>query len=77
MFSWNAKDNSCQMYLWSKDRFKRLQGRMGPSQSVTHTTVQTMKEACEEEEDEDPWMKSRFDWIDVVDVSHTRNRWAR
>jgi hypothetical protein len=31
----------------------------------------------EEEEEQDPWMKSRFDWIDVFDVSHTRSRWAR
>jgi acetyl/propionyl-CoA carboxylase alpha subunit len=31
----------------------------------------------EEEEEQDPWMKSRFDWIDVFDVSHTWSRWAR
>jgi acetyl-CoA carboxylase biotin carboxylase subunit len=31
----------------------------------------------EEEEKQDPWMKSRFDWIDVFDVSHTPSRWAK
>jgi acetyl/propionyl-CoA carboxylase alpha subunit len=31
----------------------------------------------EEEEEQDPWMKSRFDWIDVFDVSHTLGRWSK
>ncbi len=31
----------------------------------------------EEEEEQDPWLKSRFDWIDVFDVSHTLGRWSK
>jgi acetyl-CoA carboxylase biotin carboxylase subunit len=31
----------------------------------------------EEEEDQDPWMKSRFDWTDAFDVSHTLHKWAK
>jgi acetyl-CoA carboxylase, biotin carboxylase subunit len=27
-----------------------------------------------EEEEQDPWMKSRFDWIDVFDISHTLHK---
>jgi acetyl-CoA carboxylase, biotin carboxylase subunit len=38
--------------------------------SVLPKRIEFLK--SEEEEDQDPWMKSRFDWIDVFDVSHTR-----
>jgi acetyl-CoA carboxylase biotin carboxylase subunit len=31
----------------------------------------------EEEAEQDPWMKSRFDWINVFDVSHTLGRWSK
>jgi hypothetical protein len=31
----------------------------------------------EEEEEQDPWLKSRFDWIDGGDVSHTLGRWSK
>ena len=43
--------------------------------SVLPKRIEFLK--SEEEENQDAWMKSRFDWIDVFDVSHTRNRWAR
>jgi acetyl-CoA carboxylase, biotin carboxylase subunit len=32
---------------------------------------------AEEEEEQGPWMKSRFDWIDIFDVSNTQNKWAK
>jgi acetyl-CoA carboxylase, biotin carboxylase subunit len=30
----------------------------------------------EEEEEEDPWMRSRLDWIDIFDVHHVSSRWT-
>jgi hypothetical protein len=29
-----------------------------------------------EEEENDPWMRSRFDWIDIFDVHHVSSRWT-
>ncbi|MFZ0510428.1 MAG: biotin carboxylase N-terminal domain-containing protein [Candidatus Nitrosopolaris sp.] len=30
-----------------------------------------------EKEEQDLWMKSRFDWIDMLDVSHTPHKWVK
>ena len=29
------------------------------------------------EEKEDPWMRSRFDWLDALDIHYTEDRWNR
>jgi pyruvate carboxylase len=28
-------------------------------------------------EEEDIWMKSKFDWIDIFDIFHTTDRWTK
>jgi hypothetical protein len=29
-----------------------------------------------EEEEDDPWMRSRLDWIDIFDIHHVSSRWT-
>jgi acetyl-CoA carboxylase, biotin carboxylase subunit len=61
------------------DRMKSFSSKEGEIAAAILSILPKRMEfiKSEEEEDQDPWMKSRFDWIDVIDVPHTLGRWAK